>query len=158
MPGIRKKKELVPEGRCDYLRASIILSPPGRIASFHAIPGTSCQATLTSPSGTIGRRATTIKLGLSDGTPPAKRTRRSASLPNGSVGPSFTLALWRLLGLPPREYKLEAYGTLFRFETSVFFLLKQISSERVSEEIPILEKVSLRKSVEFHLTFWVSFC
>jgi len=64
--------------------------PPGRIASFYAIPGTSCQATLMSPSGTIGRR-------------PAKRTRRSAPLPNDPVGPRtsassielFTLALWR---------------------------------------------------------------
>jgi hypothetical protein len=49
VPGIRKRREPV---------------PPGRIAFFYASPGTSYLATLMSPSGTISRRAITIKLAL----------------------------------------------------------------------------------------------
>ena len=82
VPGIRKKKEPVPEGRCDYLFArystnivfacarfrdgvvgafyTIILSLRDGSPLFCAIPGTSCLATLMRPSGTIGRRAITV--------------------------------------------------------------------------------------------------
>jgi hypothetical protein len=38
--------------------------PSGTDRFFYDIPGTSCQATLMSPSGTISRRAITINLAL----------------------------------------------------------------------------------------------
>jgi hypothetical protein len=86
VPGMRKKKEPVPEGRCDYVFArwstkivwafakfgdglvsgSYTIIPSLRDGSllFYSIPGTSCQATLMSPSGTISRRPITVNLAL----------------------------------------------------------------------------------------------
>jgi hypothetical protein len=72
--------------------------PSGQIASFYAIPGTSCQATLMSPSGTTSRRAITIKLALMERRPYRRHVpTRTAPLPRAILedGTVITVPLHR---------------------------------------------------------------
>ena len=102
--------------------------------------------------------------------PQKRRDKARPLLPNDLVGPTFTLALWRQRGCDKAGpllitrlafgcgsaasgHSLPSRSPSISIRNPSFFLLKQLSSERVSEGIPILEKGKLAQSARVPLDY-----